>query len=102
MPFTREDLRASFERAGEDHWRALVTHHQDPYPRATPTPGDICRSEAERLAQLGLADRPDLDLLESRVRRVGEEVELIHVLRQADGSELRTEPYRNYAPDPAP
>jgi hypothetical protein len=97
MPLTREDLRASFERAGEDHWRALIKHHEDPYPRPTPTPGDISRAEAERLGQMGLGD---LKLLESRVRRVGEEVELVHLFRQADGSELRTEPFRNYAPEP--
>lgn len=101
MPLSREDLRASFERAGDDHWRALVAHHEDPYPRPTPTPGDIARAEAERLGRLGLADRPDLTLVESRVRRVGEEVELVHIFRRADGEQLRTDPFRNYAPDPA-
>jgi len=36
------------------------------------------------------------------VKRVGEEVELIHVFEQAGRPErLLTEPFRNYAPDPA-
>jgi hypothetical protein len=98
MAFTREDLRASVERAGDEHWRALVAHHEEAYPRPTPTPGDICRAEAERLTQLGLSEREGLTLAESRVRRIGEEVELVHVFRRADGSEQRTDPFRNYAP----
>ena len=100
MPLTRELIRAAIERAGDEHWRALVRHHEDPYPRPTPTPGDISRAEAERLNQLGLGDRTDLTLEMSRVARVGEEVELVHVFRKADGGELATEPFRNYAPDP--
>jgi hypothetical protein len=99
MAFTREDLRASVERAGDEHWRALVRHHEEAYPRPTPTPGDICRAEAERLNQLGWADKAGATLKESQVRRVGEEVELVHLFRAADGSELRTEPFRNYAPE---
>ncbi len=97
MPLTREDVRASVERAGEEHWTALIKHHEDPYPRPTPTPGDVCRGEAERLNGLGLGD---LKLKESRVSRKGEEVELIHLLVKPDGSEITTEPFRNYAPDP--
>jgi hypothetical protein len=98
MPLTREDVRASVERTGDEHWTALIKHHEDPYPRPTPTPGDVCRAEAERLNGLGLGEAK---LKESRVSRVGEEVELIHVLAKSDGSEITTEPYRNYAPDPA-
>jgi hypothetical protein len=49
---------------------------------------------------LGFADQSDLRLKESRVRRVGEEVELIHVLQRRDGPEVRTDPFRNYAPEP--
>jgi hypothetical protein len=97
MALTREDVRAAVERAGDEHWQALIRHHEDPYPRPTPTPGDVCRDEAERLNGLGLGD---LKLKESRVSRVGEEVELVHIFTQADGSEQRTDPYRNYAPDP--
>lgn len=102
MPFTREDIRAAIERAGEDHWRALIAHHEEPYPRPTPTPGDVARAEATRLNALGLSDRSDLRLQESRVRRVGDSVELVHVFRRSDGSELRLEPFLNYAPDPDP
>jgi hypothetical protein len=101
MPLTREDVRGAVERAGDAHWQALIRHHEDPYPRPTPTPGDICRGEAERLNQLGYGDRADLTLAESRVTRVGEEVELVHLFRWTDGSEVRTEPFRNYAADPA-
>lgn len=100
MPLTREQIRAAVERAGDEHWQALIRHHEDPYPRPTPTPGDICRAEAERLTGLGL-DRPGLTLQHTLVRRVGEEVELVHLFRRPDGTELRTEPFRNYAPDPA-
>jgi hypothetical protein len=102
MPFSREDIRAAIERAGEEHWRALIAHHEDPYPRTTPTPGDIARAEATRLNALGLADRTDMRLLETRVRRVGEEVELVHLFQRSDGSDLVLEPFLNYAPDPEP
>jgi len=101
VPFTREDLRASVERAGEAHWRALVAHHEEAYPRPTPTPGGVCQAEADRLNDLGLADRPDLTLSESRVQRIGSEVEITHVFRKTlDGAEVLTEPFRNYAPEP--
>jgi len=101
MPFTREDIRAAIERAGDEHWKALVAHHEDPYPRPAPTPGTVCRAEAERLNQM--PDLQGLPLVETRVRRIGEEVELAHVFQTADGQGRRlTEPYRNYAPDPAP
>ncbi len=101
MSLTREAVRAAVERAGDQHWNALIKHHEDPYPRPTPTPGDICRAEAERLGRLGLADRADLVLRESRVTRVGEEVELVHIFTRNGGSgEVVTEPFRNYAPSP--
>jgi hypothetical protein len=99
---TRADVRAAVERAGEAHWQALIRHHEDPYPRPTPTAGDICRAEAERLDQLGFGNRSDLTLIESRVTRVGEEVELVHLFRRSDGTGLRTTRFRNYAPDPPP
>jgi hypothetical protein len=102
LPLTRDEIRAAVERAGDEHWQALIRHHEDPYPRPTPTPGDICRAEAERLTQLGLADDPGLILAETRVRRVGEEVELVHLFRRrSDGTDVMTEAYRNYAPSPA-
>ena len=101
MPFTREDIRASIERAGDAHWEALIRHHEDPYPRPTPTPGDICRAEAERLTELGYPGRQELTLERTLVRRVGEEVELVHCFRDAaTGAEVRADPFRNYAPGP--
>ena len=99
MAFTREDIRASVERAGDEHWRALIAHHEDAYPASPPTPGDVCRFEAERLNALGLGDAGDLELLETRVARVGPEVELTHVLRhRPTGARLWTEPFRDYGP----
>ena len=70
MAFTREQLRESFERAGDEHWQALIRHHTDAYPESNPTPGDVARAEAARLNDLGLGDNPDLKLVESRVERV--------------------------------
>src|SRR5919202_1202411 len=49
MPYTRAQVREAVERAGDDHWRALIRHHEDAYPASRPTPGDVCRAEAERL-----------------------------------------------------
>ncbi len=99
MPFTREMIRAAVERAGDEHWRALVAHHEDAYPASRPTPGDICRAEAERLNQLGLADRADLELVETRVERVGNsEVRLTHRFRLTPpGVILSLDPYTNYS-----
>jgi hypothetical protein len=106
MPFTRADIRASIERAGDDHWEALIRHHEDPYPRPTPTPGDVCRAEADRLNELGYGERVDrgeLTLERTLVTRVAAEVELVHVFRRADsGEEERSPAFRNYAPGPAP
>src|SRR5436190_24105435 len=67
MPFTRDDLRESVERAGDEHWDALRRHHEDAYPNPKPTPGDVCKGEAERLNQLGLGDAKEFELLETRV-----------------------------------
>ena len=76
MALTRDDIRDSVERAGDEHWGALRGHHEDAYPNPKPTPGDVCKGEAERLNQLGLGNAPDFELLETRVERVGEEVRL--------------------------
>ena len=97
MPFTRESIRESVEHAGDEHWRALVRHHEDAYPASRPTPGDICRAEAERLSQLGLGGSVEFELLESRVERVGAEVRLTHVFRYKPlDIRLLTEPFTNY------
>jgi hypothetical protein len=97
MPYTRDQIRESVERAGDEHWRALVQHHEDAYPASRPTPGDICRAEAERLNSLGLADQPELKLVESRVERVGGAVRITHVLEYGPQKTRRlTEPFTNY------
>jgi hypothetical protein len=99
MALTRESLRASVEHAGDEHWDALIHHHEDQYPASPPTPGEVCRSEAERLNEMGLGDAADFELVESRVARVGSEVELTHVFRYRPlDVRLLTEPYRNYGP----
>ena len=99
MAYTREELRASVERAGDEHWQALIAHHEEAYPASPPTPGEVCRLEAERLNALGLDAAPDLELVESRVARVGPEVEITHVLRhRPSGARLWTEPFRDYGP----
>jgi hypothetical protein len=99
MPLTREDVRAAAERAGDEHWRALVSHHEDAYPASRPTPGDVVRREAERLNAMGLGDSSDFDLLETRVERVGEDaVRLTHVFRYRPlGIPLLTEPHTGYS-----
>ena len=97
MPLTREDVRASVERAGDEHWDALRRHHEDAYPNPKPTPGDVCRGEAERLNALGLGTAPDFALVETRVERVGEEVRLTHVFTYKPlGVRLLTEPFQDY------
>ena len=76
MALTRSDVRAAVERAGDEHWQALIKYHEDAYPESRPTPGDICRAEAERLNELGLGD---LTLVETRVERTDSTVRLVHV-----------------------
>jgi hypothetical protein len=98
MPLTREDVRASIERAGDEHWRALVAHHEDAYPASRPTPGDVSRREAERLNAHGYGDGARWELVETRVRKEGEDrVTLVHRLRdRTDGTITETPPYTNY------
>ncbi len=82
MPFTRRDIQDSVNRAGEEHMDALIRHHEDAYPESRPTPGDICKAEAERLNQMGLGNEEDFELLETRVERASEsEVRIQHVFR---------------------
>ncbi len=97
MPLTRDDIRESVERAGDEHWDALRHHHEDAYPNPKPTPGDVCKGEAERLNRLGLGDAKDFALIETRVERVGDEVRLTHVLEYKPlGVRLLTEPFQDY------
>ena len=98
MPLTREDVRAAVERAGDEHWRALVAYHEEAYPASRPTPGDVSRGEAERLNAEGYGDAARWELLESRVRRDGEtKVTIVHRLRdRQSGTIVETPPYSDY------
>jgi hypothetical protein len=97
MALTRQDIRESIERAGDEHWEALVRHHTEAYPESNPTPGDVCRAEAERLNELGLGDDPNLELVESRVEDAAPAVRITHVFRdKAKDSRFETEPFTGY------
>ena len=97
MAFTRQQIRESIERAGDDHWQALIRHHEDAYPASPPTPGDVAKAEAERLNALGLGDDPNLTLVESRVERVPPAVRITHVFEDREkGSRFETEPLTGY------
>jgi hypothetical protein len=97
MAFTREQLRESFERAGDEHWQALIRHHEDAYPESNPTPGDVAKAEAARLNDLGMGDNPDLELVESRVERVDPAVRITHVFEdRSKGTRFETEPFTGY------
>jgi hypothetical protein len=97
MAFTREQIRDSIERAGDAHWQALVRHHTDVYPESNPTPGDVCRAEAERLNALGLGNDHNLKLVESRVERIPPAVRITHVFEDREkGTRFETEPFTGY------
>ena len=97
MAFTRDRIREAVEQAGDGHWQALIHHHEDAYPASRPTPGDVCRAEAERLNQLGLADVSGLQLVETRVERVGDALRIIHVFQVGpQRARLLTEPFTDY------
>ena len=97
MALSRQDIRESIERAGDEHWEALVSHHTDVYPESNPTPGDVCRAEAERLNELGLGDNPNVELAESRVERVPPAVRITHVFGDREkGTRFETTPFTNY------
>ena len=95
MALTRAQIREAVERAGDEHWQALIRHHEDAYPESRPTPGDVCRAEAERLNQLGLGE---LTLVETRVERTEPTVRLVHVFEYGPHKvRLLTEPFEGYA-----
>jgi len=97
MPFTRDEIRESVERAGEAHWQALIRHHEDAYPASRPTPGDVAKGEAERLNAMGLGKTPDFKLVESRVERLPSALRITHVFEYTPlGIRLLTEPYTGY------
>jgi hypothetical protein len=93
MAFTRARVREAVEAAGDEHWQALIRHHEDAYPESRPTPGDVCRAEAERLNELGLGE---LKLLETRVERTEPTVRIVHVFEYGR-TRLLTEPFEGYA-----
>jgi hypothetical protein len=98
MPLSREDVRAAIERAGDEHWRALVAHHEDAYPASRPTPGDVSRAEADRLNAEGFGDADRWELLASRVRREGEaKVTFVHRFRDRKSNGIvETPPFTDY------
>ena len=97
MGYTREQIREAVERAGDENWQALIRHHEDAYPESRPTPGDVCRAEAERLGELGLADSEDLELVETRVERADSTVRIVHVFEYGpQKARLLTEPFEGY------
>ena len=98
MAYTRSQVREAVEAAGDEHWQALIRHHEDAYPESRPTPGDVCRAEAERLNELGLGDADELTLVETRVERADSTVRIVHVLEYGpEKARLLTEPFEGYA-----
>lgn len=97
MPYTRDQIRDAVNQAGDEHMQALRAHHEEAYPASRPTPGDVCRNEADRLNAMGLGAAPEFVLEESRVERAGDEVRITHVLRYVPlGIRLLTEPFADY------
>jgi hypothetical protein len=97
VAFTRSQIRAAVEAAGDEHWQALIRHHEDAYPESRPTPGDVCRAEAERLNQLGLGDGEDLRLVETRIERTDPTIQVTHVFAYGpENARLLTEPFEGY------
>jgi hypothetical protein len=95
MALTRSQIREAVEAAGDDHWQTLIKHHEEAYPESRPTPGDVCRAEAERLNELGLED---LTLVETRVERGDSTVRIVHVFEYGPRkARLLTEPFEGYA-----
>jgi hypothetical protein len=93
---TRSQIREAVEQAGDEHWQALIRHHEEAYPESRPTPGDVCRAEAERLNELGL-DAEELTLVETRVERTDSTVRLVHVFEYGPNkARLLTEPFEGY------
>jgi hypothetical protein len=98
MAYTRSQIREAVERAGDEHWQALIRHHEDAYPESRPTPGDICRAEAERLNELDLGASEELTLVETRVERADSTVLIVHVFEYGPNqTRLLTEPFEGYA-----
>jgi hypothetical protein len=97
MAYTREQVREAVELAGDEHWQALIRHHEDAYPASRPTPGDVCAAEAQRLDQLGLGDAEELTLVETRVERTDSTIRVVHLFDYGPHkARLLTEPFEGY------
>ena len=98
MAYTRAQIREAVEAAGDEHWQALIRHHEEAYPESRPTPGDVCRAEAERLSRLDLSASEELTLVETRVERTEATVRIVHVFEYGpEKARLLTEPFEGYA-----
>jgi hypothetical protein len=97
MAYARSQVREAVERAGDEHWEALIRHHEDAYPESRPTPGDVCRAEAERLNRLDFGASEELTLVETRVERGDSTVRIVHVFEYGpEKARLLTEPFEGY------
>ena len=97
VAYTRARVREAVERAGDEHWQALIRHHEDAYPASRPTPGDVCGAEAERLNELGLGDVEELALVETRVERTDSTLRVVHLFQYGPHkARLLTEPFEGY------
>jgi hypothetical protein len=97
MAYTRSQIREAVENAGDEHWQALIRHHEDAYPASRPTPGDVCRAEAERLNQLDLGESDELALAETRIERSDDGIRVVHVFEYGPHkARLLTEPFEGY------
>ena len=98
MAYTRAQIREAVEAAGDEHWQALIRHHEEAYPESRPTPGDVCRAEAERLSRLDLSASEELTLVETHVERAEASVRIVHVFEYGpEKARLLTEPFEGYA-----
>ena len=99
MAFTRRSIQDAVNRAGDEHMQALIDHHEKAYPESRPTPGDVCKAEAERLNEMGLGDSEEFELVETRVERASEkEVRIAHVfVHKPTGARFWTEPFAGYS-----
>jgi hypothetical protein len=98
MAYTRSQIREAVEAAGDEHWQALIKHHEEAYPESRPTPGDVCAAEAERLNEMDFAASEELTLVETRVERGDSTVRIVHVFEYGpEKARLLTEPFEGYA-----
>jgi hypothetical protein len=78
MALTRAADPRSRRAGGDEHWQALIRHHEMRIPRASPPRATSAGRRPSGSNQLGLGD---LKLVETRVERTEPTVRLVHVLR---------------------